>query len=50
MYIPGMGFAMILTYIVLVYGPNTSPTWWAREEALHTGFKVPEVQPDLEDD
>jgi len=33
---------------VAAYGPNTSLRHWAREEALHSGFKVPDVQPDLE--
>jgi len=43
-------FCYGLFAFITIYGPNTSPYQWAREEALHTGFKVPDVAPDLEDD
>lgn len=48
-YYVGMGACVIAAYVVAAHGPNTSLVHWAREEALHTGFKAPEVAPDLED-
>jgi hypothetical protein len=35
-------------FFVAAYAPNTSLRHWAREEALHSGFKVPDVAPDLD--
>lgn len=48
-FIFGMSAFFVLSYVVLTQGPNTNIAWWAREEALHTNFKVPQPAPDLED-
>lgn len=48
-YIIGMSLFFLTSWFVATHGPDTSLSKWAREEALHTGFQVPQPQPDLKD-
>lgn len=44
-----MAICFFAIYVVSSWGPDTSLDKWAREEAIHTGFKAPEPAADLQD-